>query len=143
MDLIRKEAALRAGICAQAIKENLCSFWRTAAKCGMDRSELRAEAEKLFRVFPDRRREEILGMAEGAGCAVADLVAFNAFGPQLQPEGCTVFFAAGKASASGATIHGKNSDKGGDLQLVNERCVNFHEINVVSWIQGAPGDRHG
>ena len=139
MDLIRKEAALRAGICAQAIKENLCSFWRTAAKCGMDRSELRAEAEKLFRVFPDRRREEILGMAEGAGCAVADLVAFNAFGPQLQPEGCTVFFAAGKASASGATIHGKNSDKGGDLQLVNERCVNFHEINVVSWMDNEDG----
>jgi len=55
------------------------------------------------------------------------------------PEGCTVFFGTGKASATGATIFGKNSDKGGNDNFTGENCYNCHEINVVSYFENEDG----
>ncbi|MDO4493726.1 MAG: C45 family autoproteolytic acyltransferase/hydrolase [Clostridia bacterium] len=140
MNTTRTNAWKRAQLCANAIRENLRTFWVTVEENGRNRADLLRESEELFATLSENRREEIFGMAEGSGCPANELFAFNTYGPMLQPEGCTVFFAAGKSSATGATIHGKNSDKGGDLQLTDgERCVNFHEINVVSWFDNEDG----
>ena len=139
MDWFREQAALRGSEAAAAVRTNLDAFWKTADAFRLRKERVLLEAEELLRSLPDGKRMELYGIAEGAGCRPSELMAFNVLGPRLQPEGCTVYFAAGKSSAAGTTIIGKNSDKGGDLALTGDLCVNFHEINVVSWMDNEDG----
>ena len=134
-----KNGMLTGRQCAASIAENLRVFWQTAAKAGIPRTEIEKEAGQSADAFPDARYEEIRGMAEGAGVNFKELLAYNLFQPQILPEGCTVFWAAGSSSSSGATILGKNSDKGGNECFTGKNCHNFHEINVVSYFENEDG----
>ena len=126
-------------LCAPAIIQNLKIFWDIAREMHMDQEAARIQKGLTHPLLSEERYEEIRGMAEGARVGLGDLLAYQILQPQLLPEGCTVFFAAGKASGTGSTIFGKNSDKGGNEQFVGERYHNFHEINVVSWFENEDG----
>lgn len=125
--------------CSRAIAWNLQTFQKAVREM-----KLEGEVDRIQNCMPGQlmtkeRYEEIRGMADGAGVRFGDLLALNILKPQVMPEGCTVFFAAGKASKTGYTVFGKNSDKGGNENLVGEQCHNFHEISVVSWFENEDG----
>lgn len=126
-------------LCAPAIAQNLKTFWAAVCEMHMDGEAARIQKGLAHPLLSEERYEEVRGMAEGAGVEFGTLLAYEILQPQLFLEGCTVFFAAGKASGTGSTIFGKNSDKGGNEQFFGERYHNFHEINVVSWFENEDG----
>ncbi len=127
------------GQCDKAIVENLKVFWEAVRAAGFEEEVRKVTQNNPSSFLSKARFEEIRGMAQGAGVGFEELLAYNILRSQLLPEGCTVFFAAGKASKTGSTIFGKNSDKGGNENFVGRLYHDFHEINVVSWFENEDG----
>ncbi|WP_103228261.1 C45 family peptidase [Clostridium sp. chh4-2] len=125
--------------CADSIAENIRVFFRTAEAAGYSEEAIHIQAEFMKKDLSPSRYEEVRGIAEGAKVDFGRLLAYNLLQQKILPEGCTVFFAAGSSSSTGATIIGKNSDKGGDELFTGKNCYKLHEINVVSYFENEDG----
>lgn len=125
--------------CSASIAENIRVFFKAAEDAGYSPNKIKNQVNRMVKQLAPSRYEEIRGIAVGANVNFGHLLAYNLLQPQILPEGCTVFFAAGNASSTGATIMGKNSDKGGDEAFTGKNCYKFHEINVVSYFENEDG----
>ena len=124
-----------------AIKDNLENFWEGMRQLGFTQKEVYEDAELAKDQISAQARNEMLAVAEGSGCKFMDLLSYNLYHASIMPDGCTVYFAAGKASKSGVTVFGKNSDKVGGAELVGDRFFRNKEINVVLVSENEDGSR--
>lgn len=117
---------------AEAIATNIALFWRRLHALGWSRDEVLAAVEReAARAVSDDRLEEITGIAEGARVPYPDLLAFNLRYGVAYPEGCTVMWALPDATANGALLFMKTSDKIGRPDMVGDGFYANKEINVV------------
>lgn len=125
----------------KAIDANLDCFFGGMHLLGYSRDKILQQADSDRESLSAAIRNEISGIAAGAGRAFLDLLSFNLYRQHVMQEGCTVYFAAGKASKSGVTVFGKNSDKVGGAELVGDRFFRNKEINVVLVSENEDGSK--
>lgn len=125
--------------CSDAIMENIKVFLQTVQVYGLTEKTIQMMADKERICLSKERLDEIRGIAQGTKISEELILCYNLYHSALLPEGCTVFFAAGTSSATGYTIIGKNSDKGGSEKLVGDNYYKNREINVVSYFENEDG----
>ena len=116
---------------SNSVRENLSSFWNTVDALGLDRRRLLKNAERNLDHTPAYRLNQLLRCAAEAKVRLEEIACFDRYSGALFPEDCTVFFAAGKASRSGYTVFGKNSDKSGSDAFNSDLYYRNRQINVV------------
>jgi len=122
---------------AEAVRHNVGRFQRVMAGRGWERDRLRRRALRCEGLLPDHRLDEVAGIAEGAGLAYPDVLAYNLFSGEAAPDGCTVMWAFGDAARAGRPLFLKNSDKIGREDMVGEGFHEHKEINVILAVRPA------
>ncbi len=101
-------------LASDQIKGNLALFWEDVDGSDLSPSSLLTKAEARENVLPDDMRDEIRGMASGAGVNYIDLLAMNLYGGDVGGMGgCTQFVAAGSGTVDGNVVASKNRDESG------------------------------
>jgi len=80
------------------------------AVAAVGRDELVAWARKVEPFIPEHYREELHGLAEGAGLDYIDVLVGNTFTDRLQSMFCSTVVASGEASRDGEVYFGRNLD---------------------------------
>lgn len=124
---------------SKSIIESVSYFWEVVKYMNLDQGEMIENARRSIPNIDRLRLEQIRDIAERAKLMFESVLCYNLYHSQVLPEGCTVFFATGKATESGRTIFAKNSDKGGDEGLIGENSFMNREINVVSYFENEDG----
>lgn len=129
-----------------AVRQNVVSFWQALTAAGYRKGtilglarEQDEERSEGRRALEPRAREEIAGIADGAGLPYEEVLAYNLYRDLVWPEECTVMMAVGSASATGDTVFAKNSDKVGGESLVGPNFYKFKEINVILYAEREDG----
>ena len=127
----RREGVLHGLQHRHAIRANIAAYRRAAGAAGWECDQLERAAGDLYRSLPREQQVELDAIGAAAGVAEIAHRSFVLTAGAVAPDECTVVAAVGAASASGATILLKNSDKIGADELVGEGYQQFKEINVV------------
>lgn len=125
----------------QEINNNLMLFWRSVDLMGYDRQDIMRAAIRNENLLRPGILDEINGIAKGSKKDFPELLAYNLYNGFVFPDGCTVLFALGEASASGETIFLKNSDKVGGASLAGPNFHKNKEINVILAVRANSGNR--
>ena len=124
---------------ADAIRHNIDEFLAAVKHMGCDLTELIARANRGMEHYPAYRVEMLKKYALASGVLFQNVLCYDAFSDRFFPEDCTVFFAAGKASKSGNTVFGKNSDKSGNPGFSSDLYYRNRQINVVTYFENPDG----
>ncbi len=126
-------------VASTAIAENLDSFLSVAHSLGWEQRKLEEMSKHYISTMDERTLKNVKEISKGSGTPFDLMLCYNLMHGSFMPEGCTVYFAAGKAAKSGKTIFGKNSDKGGSTDLLGENCYEYREINAVVCFENLDG----
>jgi hypothetical protein len=123
-----------------AVRANVGAFLGAAVRSGWDPAQLFREARAIGgAAAPPGLRDELRGVADGAGLPEEQILAFNLLHTRVISDDCTVMFAMSDATASGRVIFMKNSDKIGSEAMVGEHFYMNKEINVILHLQPDDG----
>ncbi len=114
-----------------AVRSNVGGFLEIAGAAGWDVGALRRRVLSERLRLPAALQSELSGIAAGAGIDEGVQLLYEMARHRLAPDECTVAAAVGGASASGATVLLKNSDKIGADSFTGEGFHHFKEVNVV------------
>ena len=84
---------------------NAMAFWR-----GLGRKELLRRGRLLESYIPDRYREEMAALAEGAEVPYEDILVAHTFLESVQAVACSCYAAYGGATNDGGVVFGRNLD---------------------------------
>ena len=113
------------------VRYNVHAFLTHMHTAGYSRDTVLGMSRENADVLKPHWQEQLAGIAEGAHLTYGEVLAYNFYHDLVSPDECTVFFAAGKSSATGETVFAKNSDKVGGESLVGANFFKFKEINVI------------
>jgi hypothetical protein len=103
------------------------------------RERLRSWGDEVEEFIPEKYREELKGLAEGAGISYRDALRVNAMVDRLQSVMCSTIVASGEATPDDAVYFGRNLDFPGRNVLQRMTIVFVYEPEgetpylVVGW----------
>lgn len=122
-----------------AIRHNVQEFLTVVRNQNSCLEILIKDAYAKLRRYPKYRVTVLQQYAMASGLPFDQILCYDAYANTFFPEDCTVYFAAGKASKSGYTIFGKNSDKSGNAKYTSDIYYMNRQINVVSYFENPDG----
>ena len=133
------ESSVEAFSVGAAIRHNILDFIEAVRCRGANFTVLNEKARQALIHYPAYRVKLLREYAASANVPFDWVLCYNAYSDCFFPEECTVYLAAGKASKSGYTIFGKNSDKSANIEHTSDIFYKNRQINVVTYFENPDG----